>query len=149
MSGSGSGIEQIIALIGEGNTITLCQAHGGVAYYIPHEPRPDHKFAKLIGTDAFEQLCGYYGGTRLTLPRMAHLKAKKNQVLARLKQGQSVRRIALEVRCTERYVSRIKSNHERQQMPLFNNPPRADQRPPAPRAADNRQPHHKETAAMK
>jgi hypothetical protein len=157
LSGSGGGIQQIIHLIGPEQTMKLCQAHGGVRHYIPKKPRPDHKFAKLIGMEAWQVLCSDFGGTHVTFPKLHQLKTKRRHVLALLRNSSmSVRDIAMEVDVTERYVSRLSGELKRlkaKELPLFDakksQNPRAVPPSPSPRETDIRLSQQRRSAAMK
>ena len=103
-------IDQIAEVIGQDAAVRLCQAVGGVSWYIPHKPGPDHQIAKIIGQRAWIGLCATFGGTRLNLPkgeaRLKHLRATQL-----LKAGEfSVRQIALQTGLTERTISRMRGS---------------------------------------
>ena len=109
-------IDQIAEVIGRDAAMTLCQALGGVSWYIPHKPGPDHQIARIIGQRAWKGLCAAFGGTRLSLPR-GDRAWRRQRAVELLKAGKrSVREIALECGTTERNVSRLRanSNNERQ-----------------------------------
>ena len=153
MSRCGRGFRQIQELIGYDNAIKLCRGAGGIDRYIPKRAKPDHKFARLIGMEAWESFCAIYGGERLTLPTLNEFKTKRRRILALLREGRlSVSKIAEEAGSTERYASMISGQLKKQPLPLFdepqNNKPRAAQRPPAPRGVDIRS-QQRGTAAMK
>jgi hypothetical protein len=153
----GSGFQQINELIGSEATRKLCLVIGGVSHYIPKKAKPEHRFARLIGTEAFEALCADFGGTRLTLPTLNELKTKSHRVRMLLREGGwSVRKIAEEVGCTERYASMVSADFKRSQtkpLPLFDaskdRKARAAQLPPDSRGADVRSQQHGRHAAMK
>ncbi len=121
---SGSGIEQICAVVGKDAALKLCRAYGGISHYVPQRPRPDHPWAGLIGLEAWERLCAHYGGTRLTLPK-GEYRLKRERVLDLLREGHlSVRQIAQEAGVTERYVSKLRGQvygrqSETAALPLF------------------------------
>ena len=103
-------IDQIAEVIGHDAAMTLCQALGGVSWYIPHKAGGDHQIAKTIGYSAWRNLCVAFGGTRLNLPKgRARLRRRLAQEL--LEAGElSVRRIALQTGLTERSISRMRRN---------------------------------------
>ena len=110
-------IDQIAEVIGQEAAVTLCRAVGGVSWYIPHKPGPDHQIARIIGQRAWIGLCAAFGGTRLALPR-GDRAWRRQRAVELLKTGEhSVREIALKCRTTERNVSRLRVslNNERQE----------------------------------
>jgi len=156
MSRCGSGFQELNQLIGSEATTKLCLVIGGVSHYIPKKAKPDHRLARLIGIEAFEALCADYGGTRLTLPTLHELKTKRRRVRLLLRQGGwTVRKIAEEVGCTERYASMLSADYKRkqaQELPLFDamnkGKSRAVPPPSSPRGHDIRS-QQQRVAAMK
>ena len=109
-------LDQISEVIGKDAAVSLCKAVGGVSWYIPHKPGPDHQIARIIGQRAWKGLCAAFGGTRLILPR-GDRAWRRQRAIELLKAGErSVREIALECGTTERNVSRLRSriNNDRQ-----------------------------------
>ena len=109
-------IDQIAEVIGRDAAVTLCKAVGGVSWYIPHKPGPDHQIAKIVGQRAWEGLCAAFGGTRLSLPRGDRAWRRQRAIRLLVAGERSVRQIALECGTTERNVSRLRAifNNERQ-----------------------------------
>ena len=116
-------IDQIAEVIGQEAAVTLCKAMGGVSWYIPHKPGPDHQIARIIGQQAWTGLCKAFGGTRLNLPR-GDRAWRRQRAVELLKAGKrSVREIALECGTTERNVSRLRArlyNNRQAGLPFVN-----------------------------
>jgi Mor family transcriptional regulator len=113
---------QIADLIGADAAERLCHQFGGISYYIPAAPTPEHKFLLVIDSSLLAKICSQFGGTTITLPK-GRYAFKKALIVDLLAEGKhSVRKIASIADCTERYVSRIRSqakaNQERD-LPLF------------------------------
>ena len=104
-------IGQIADIIGIDAAVRLCQAVGGVSWYIPHKAGTDHSFVKIIGQEAWSALCAAYGGTRLNLPQ-GDAQIKRQQAKELLEAGKlSVRQIALQTGLTERTISRLRGQN--------------------------------------
>ena len=115
MSGT---LRQIADLIGPKATLALCRNLGGLTYYIPKTAKDNHPFAAVVGKDALDKLCQSYGGERLDLPRGENAY-KRAMVAGLLKQGGlSVREIAKQVGCTERFVSMVRNERGKAMKPL-------------------------------
>ena len=111
-------LQQISDLIGPKATLDLCRNLGGVAYYIPKTPKPTHPFAAVVGEATLAKLCKNFGGERLVLPRGEH-EIKRTMVKLLLKKGGlSVRQIAMQAGCAERFVSRVKNEKGKATKPL-------------------------------
>lgn len=115
-------LEQLSDVIGQEAAYRLCRSMGGISYYIPKAPRPDHRIAERIGQGAWEKLCAYYGGTRLKLPT-GEQYFKRQRAVALLQEGRlSNRQIALEIGGTEGFVSQLRAQLHRASdavLPLF------------------------------
>ena len=55
-------------LIGREATEQLCEALGGVPFYVPIKPKPDIELAKIVGFGRACALCEAFGGAYITVP---------------------------------------------------------------------------------
>ena len=84
----------------------LVNHFGGLNFYFPVEIKAEHKLAQAIGLEAAKKICSVFGGSYNEVPMMSAAQSKK-QLIAKM-QGKSTREIARNLKCTERYVRKIK-----------------------------------------
>jgi hypothetical protein len=48
--------------------VAVAKTWGGTRLYLPHEPRPDHALAKLVGVRVARLICRQLGGRRHDIP---------------------------------------------------------------------------------
>jgi hypothetical protein len=97
-------MQEVAGLIGHAATERLAAAFGGTEVYVPKTRRlsEEHPLARTIGLVAARRLAGRYSGNRLHVPIMA--LTKKHLIMA---SSGSNRAVALELGCTERWVSHV------------------------------------------
>lgn len=97
-------LREIADLIGDEAARSLADHFGGVRWYIPKTPLPDHKFVQVIGFSAFKKLCEAFCNECIDIPR--NEMTKKEKILALTG---SAKDVALEVGCSERHVYSVRS----------------------------------------
>jgi Mor family transcriptional regulator len=96
---------------------------GGQRLYIPIAPAPGDRVTSSIGLDAALAMARAFGGDRLVVPVTNDHARRRTRILAMRKNHVSVRRIAHQLRCSERYVYKVLAAEIR---------PRRHSRPDAP-----------------
>lgn len=104
-------IRRIAELIGDELALELAQKEGGVERrtYIPKSTATEHRWAQVVGPDAWQLLVDEWGGERVTLPRGSRIgtEVKKIEILQLAEEGLACREIARRSGADERYVRRI------------------------------------------
>lgn len=101
-------LAEIAEVVGVNEALRLSEAFGGQeGCNVPKTPRPDHPWVQPLGWEAFCKLCQAYGGGRIDIPRNAFAKTVKAKMAELKQRGLSHRAIALQLRCTERYVRMV------------------------------------------
>lgn len=91
--------------------MALCRCYGGCSKYIPADSKRGD-LHKLIGQAAADAIASRHGGESLTIPNGINIpEPKKTRILELIESGLSVRRIAMDVRCTENWVKILKRQH--------------------------------------
>ncbi len=98
------GLADIARLIGAKEAMVLGDAVGGVPTYIPKHPDALHPLTRHISLDALKKLAKAYGGQTIVIPRGVHKNLKK---VAILDATGSRRAVALQLKCSERYVRKV------------------------------------------
>lgn len=98
------GLADIAKLIGAKEAMALGDAVGGVPIYIPKNPDALHSLTQHISLDALKTLAKAYGGQTIVIPRGVHKNLKK---VAILDASGSRRAVALQLKCSERYVRKV------------------------------------------
>ncbi len=96
-------------IIGRDRAQALCSARGGVRVYIPKSAESAPDLERIVGPPALRALISVYGGCYITTPNHRRGKPKKADVIRLLESGESVRKIALRLDVTERYVEYLAS----------------------------------------
>lgn len=104
----GATLEAFAALIGEEAAIRLSVRFGGRALYIPHRPAPDSPLVEAVGEVAALKLARRFGGIYHVVPLSV---GKRARVIELRRRDWTVRRIAEELGCTERYVYYVLADH--------------------------------------
>ena len=98
------GLADIARLIGAKEAMVLGDAVGGVPTYIPKHPDALHQLTRHISLDALKKLAKAYGGQTIVIPRGVHANLKK---VAILDATGSRKTVALQLKCSERYVRKV------------------------------------------
>ncbi|WP_413206736.1 hypothetical protein [Rhodospirillum sp. A1_3_36] len=101
------GLVRIAEVIGEDKAELLGRAIGGVETYIPVRAEADHPLAQVVGFADMEKLCAAFGAQRLDIPRGVYSRMVKAAI--HQNPGLSNRQAALQLGCTERYVSMVRN----------------------------------------
>lgn len=80
---------------------------GGTQIYIPQKITEKHPLAEILGFEDALLLAKHFAGSREDIPTCAALNSKKMAILESTEK--STRKLALELKCTERYVRSIKN----------------------------------------
>lgn len=102
-------LEGFAEVIGETAAIRLSSAFGGRQIYIPHRPRSDSELVQVIGDLAAAQLAKRFGGLSYTVPITA---GKWARIIELRKEERTVRDIADQVGCSERYVYQVLASYK-------------------------------------
>lgn len=108
--GLGATTEALKELLGEEGARKLAQAFGGRRLYVPVSPGAHHPITVAIGQELADKLADRFCHARFDMPM---LPATRDEIrrLAKL-DGWTRRRIARELRCTERWVYKVLSAEE-------------------------------------
>lgn len=102
-------LPELAGVIGEDAAEKLCRTFGGMPKYVPHDPKPSHPYARIIGMPALARLSAYAGGWHLSLPNLRRPEDEKPRIIALLEEGWPVPRIAEECVVSERWVRVVKA----------------------------------------
>jgi hypothetical protein len=82
--------------IGAAAALKLCQAWGGLDYYIPSKLPLDHDLRRILGDEPAEALSAAYGNNRIVLPRARKIfeKLRRGHILAEVRAGRLGKRQA-------------------------------------------------------
>jgi hypothetical protein len=80
---------------------------GGQRLYIPIAPAPGDRVTSSIGLDAALAMARTFGGDRLVVPVTNDHARRRTRILAMRKNKVSIRRIAHQLRCSERYIYKV------------------------------------------
>jgi len=114
-------LQEIADVIGEVPALRLAEVYGGQERcYVPRTPSPTHRWAQVVGWEAWRALCEHFGGERIDIPRNAFARSKKIRIVELAQRGVSHAEIASLVGCTERWVrSVVNAGAEEGQPELF------------------------------
>jgi hypothetical protein len=90
---------------------------GGQRLYIPIAPAPGDRVTSSIGLDAALAMARTFGGDRLVVPVTNDHARRRRRILAMRKNKVSVRRIAHQLRCSERYIYKVLADELRPRKP--------------------------------
>lgn len=103
-------LRRIAEVIGADAALKLASVDGGLdKVYVPREARESHRWASVLGMEAFAKLARAFGGERIDIPRGAHINLKKRRIIELAETGMAHRQIAREVGTGERYVRDVLS----------------------------------------
>ena len=106
------GLRRIAEIIGPAAAVRLADAIGGTEdNYVPKQPTITHPFVPIIGLDRTELLARAFGGKRIDIPRGVYRESVKARIIDAGPQ-RPAREVALEARCTQRYVRMIRNAGE-------------------------------------
>jgi len=96
MTSSTSSLPSVLAEIahvaGADAAWALARTHGGTTIYIPHQAKPGHWLAELVGLAAAQKICRYYrvgdSGIRLLIP-LAKQAGSRERLVKALADGMS------------------------------------------------------------
>ena len=100
--------EELLETIGTEAAAVLGRKWGGVSLYVPSDCTKG-KLVKTIGQEAARAMSERFGGSTLMIPNAVRKKEpKKTRIVQLIEAGWSTRRIAMKVRCTEKWVGMVK-----------------------------------------
>ena len=105
--------DQIERSIGDDLAGKLIAEFGGQRLYIPMAPAPGDRVTSSIGLDAALAMARMFGGDRLVVPVTTDHARRRARILAMRKNDISVRRIAHQLRCSERHVYKVLAEEQR------------------------------------
>ncbi len=100
-------LRELAELMGIGPVLALVGQYGGRDHLqVPRHAKPDHKLTKLIGQEAADKLCEYWGGDRLYIPKadVAMRCIRDQDIVRRYDEGERVNDLAAEYGITARRV---------------------------------------------
>jgi hypothetical protein len=98
---------QIGRSIGDDAADKLIADFGGRRLYIPRAPGPGDRVTSSIGLIAALAMAQVFGGDRLLIPRRIDNARRRARIVSMRANNVSISRIALQLRCTERYVYKV------------------------------------------
>ena len=99
--------DQIGDSIGGDAADKLIADFGGRRFYIPRAPAPGDRITRSIGLPAALAMARAFGGDRILLPVTSSHLRRRARIVAMRADHVSISRIALKLRCTERYVYKV------------------------------------------
>ncbi len=99
--------DQIGRSIGDDAADKLIADFGGRRLYIPMAPAPGDRITSSIGLAAALAMARAFGGDRLWIPLSSDHARRRARIVAMRADHLSIPRIALKLRCTERYVYKV------------------------------------------
>jgi len=107
--------KELANVIGLEAALILVEKHGRTAIWVPKKAKEDHKFALLLGLEAFKKLCYYYGDTALEIDRcVAVMREARYQQIIADSENLSNRELARKYVTTERHIRTILSKAGKQ-----------------------------------
>tara|TARA_R110002049_G_scaffold13675_5_gene59403 strand:+ start:426 stop:830 length:405 start_codon:yes stop_codon:yes gene_type:complete len=108
-------VAELVGIIGLPATLAIVEERGGLRFYVPVQPRPDHWLARLIGMAAFTRLVEYAAGDEIEVPRCldALRAAKDRQIAQDAAAGDSQATLARRYGYTERGIRKVLRRIER------------------------------------
>lgn len=103
-------INDVIDIIGEEPTETLCRRLGGVRVYIPRVPNPKSRIALAIGHANLAKLCDQMPTEHIYLPsrNSSECKAKKEEIMFDSNLGVPSSECAIRHGVSAQYINKIK-----------------------------------------
>lgn len=102
---------EVIEVIGTEAAAVLGRKYGGASKYIPRDHRRGD-LLELLGPEASQALAVRFGGSILMLPNTTRRKEpKKTRIVQLIEAEWSTRRIAMKVRCTEKWVGMVRREY--------------------------------------
>lgn len=104
-------LDQFAEVIGEDAAVKISAHFGGRQLYVPRKPpSTTSPLVEAIGEIAAHKLAKRFGGLSYAIPLTAGKRARIEQLLG---EGATVREVADELGCTERYVYKVQAElHE-------------------------------------
>jgi len=99
--------DQIAHSIGGDAADKLIADFGGRRLYIPLAPGPDDLITRSIGLVSALAMARVFGSDRLFIPVTSTHLRRRARIVAMRADHVSISRIALQLRCTERYVYKV------------------------------------------
>lgn len=124
-------LREVLELVGLAGVMLLVERFGGVRIFIPKQVGREHVLVWTLGWEMARLLCRHFGGETINVPRASRaMQSLRNRhLVARHRQGATVRELAQSSGLTERRVYAILAQFSRSDGP----PPGAPApRPPAP-----------------
>lgn len=103
-------LDELVPIIGKEATLQLAIHFGGIKCYVPAQPSATCELAATITQEKAILLAKRYGGVILDIPQG---DSRRHLIHGLLDRGLSVRAVAREVRCTERYVYDVRAERRR------------------------------------
>ncbi|WP_294236638.1 helix-turn-helix domain-containing protein [uncultured Sphingomonas sp.] len=97
-------MDEIADAIGEAAARDLARQFGGTGLYVPRTIGSHHPICVAIGRDAADRLAAWAGGSAISIPKQAELRAR---VLEMRKRSLTIVQIARETGYSERHVYRL------------------------------------------
>ena len=114
----GSLYDQIEHSIGDELAGKLIADFGGQRLYIPRAPAPGDLVTSSIGLVAALAMSRTFGGDRIVVPVTNDHARRRARILAMRADHVSVRRIARQLRCSERHVYKVLAAEPRPRRPV-------------------------------
>lgn len=101
-------LRSFVAEIGLPDTLKLVEKFGGVPFYFPRDPRPEHPLAQLVGFESARKLGRLTGGESRVIPKAgAALRELRDRRLRAARGSSSVRQLAMAAGLTRRRMQQI------------------------------------------
>ncbi len=102
-------IQEFAEHFGIDTALLIVGKYSGIRLTVPKIVRPDHPLVEVIGMDAYNRLCEYYGGEFFDIPKMDSVvrQIKHRRVIELRAGGCTVPEIALTLGYTQRRVHQI------------------------------------------
>jgi len=101
-------VDELTRIAGAEATAKLIDRFGGTRLYVPVAAKPESELVAAVGMDAAVRLCRAFGGERIEVPRKHDVL--RERILELGDRGLSRSAIALELKCTVRWVRHVLSS---------------------------------------